>query len=98
MKSEIVVKEFCFEMEDILLEKLPFYKNSWKTAGIGELRTKMNKQIKDISDIMMVGPDWDREKVKRKLLHIANYCFFLYSKIDGEKNRLEGENGNGKDN
>lgn len=74
-------EEFGYEMEDVLEEKFPKYKDSWKNASISELRTKMDKQIFFISKIITTKIEWDKEKVRRKLLHVANYCFFLYNRL-----------------
>ena len=76
------LKEFTIEMSNILEEKFEKYKDSWKTTSIGELRPKIGEQMKGITDIIMTGYEFDREKVKRKLLHIANYCFFLYNRLE----------------
>ncbi|KKL89884.1 hypothetical protein LCGC14_1910180 [marine sediment metagenome] len=77
-----MLKDFMGKMFDVLEEKFEKYRDSWKTIPIGELRPKINEQIQIISDIISTDIDWDREQVKRKLLHIANYCFFLYSKLE----------------
>ena len=58
-----------------MLEKLSKYKDTWKTVSIGELKTKMDKQVGKLSNTS------DKEKARRTLLHIANYCFFLYNRL-----------------
>ncbi|KKN23878.1 hypothetical protein LCGC14_0900500 [marine sediment metagenome] len=72
---------FVKKMEKVLKEKEPKYENNWENIPIGELRTKMNEQIKNISTILMSGVTWDKKKVKRSLVHIANYCYFMHNKI-----------------
>jgi hypothetical protein len=75
------LEEFKEEMNKILKEKYPKYKDSWKCDGIGIIRDKMDYQMKSISNIIMSCVDWDQKEVKRKVLHIANYCLFLYNKL-----------------
>ncbi|KKN53358.1 hypothetical protein LCGC14_0603280 [marine sediment metagenome] len=77
-----LVDEFTNKMNHMLEEKFPKYKDSWRDTNIGDLRTKIGEQMKGITDIMMTGYEFDREKVKRKLIHIANYCLFTYNKMD----------------
>ena len=76
MKNEIFIDEFGYEMEDILLEKLSKYKDTWKTVSINTLISDMNEQIKKLPTIFL-----DKKKTRRTLLHIANYCFFLYNRL-----------------
>ena len=76
--------EFATEMIKILNEKSEKYQDDFKNTTIGVLRERMNEQIKDISKAVCGNILWDRVKVKRKLYHIANYCFLLCNKIDEE--------------
>ncbi len=62
MIIDIVLEEFKKEMNKILKEKYPKYKDSWKTAGIGVIKPKINEQMKKISEIIMSGIDWDRKR------------------------------------
>ena len=79
--------DFSYLMKEVLNEKFPKYNDSWKNTGIGELRAKIDEQMKDISDIIVEKIDWDKEIVKRKLIHVANYCYFLYNNIEAEINK-----------
>ncbi|KKL74693.1 hypothetical protein LCGC14_2062350 [marine sediment metagenome] len=76
--------DFIKEMEIILKEKEPKYKSTWKTIGLGLLRTKLKEHLKSITDCLLAGVDWDRERVKRDIIHIANYSFFLYKILKEE--------------
>ncbi len=73
---------FTTEMMDMLKEKFGKYEDSWKDNSLGELRAKMDEQIKEISNIISPKIDFDRGQVKRKLIHIANYCSLLYNKLE----------------
>lgn len=74
--------EFATEMIKVLNEKTEKYHNDFKNTTISILRNRMNEQTKDISKIIVGNILWDKDKVKRKLHHIANYCFLLCNKID----------------
>jgi len=76
------LEKFAEEMEKVLDEKFEKYQDGWKVANISELRTKMNEQIKNISNIIMAGVGFDKEEVKRKIVHAVNYGFFLYTKLN----------------
>lgn len=71
-------------MAKILEEKYIEYKNSWRELAVGELREKMNKQLEDISTIIMKGGDLDKKRVRRMFVHVAIYCFFIHHRM-GEK-------------
>ena len=71
------LKEFMERMEVILEEKFDKYQDSWKTVPTGELRARINEQMKAISVIIMSGVDFDKKEVGRKLAHVANYCMFI---------------------
>ena len=90
MIDDMLLEEFGEEMKKILEAKLPEYQDTWKTVPLGTLKHKLIKQLGGvvfyISDLLPkeLAQKVDiehRNKMKRKLLHIANYCFFLYSRL-----------------
>ena len=82
MENKIEAYEFGYEMEEILQEKLSKYKDSWKTTSILKLHNKMIEQIEKMPHIEYHHlTDIDRIKARRRLIHIANYCFFLYNRL-----------------
>jgi len=72
-------------MEKILNEKKSKYNDTWKTANLSFLIGKLKEQLDSI-DIISLRRNISKEKTKRKLIHISNYCFFLYTRI----NEIEG--------
>jgi len=80
------IKKFTDEMIKILQEKLPEYTNTWKTVDLKTLQNKMKEQIEkgNIFNVILRDSYITKEKTRRRLLHIANYCFFLYNRIEDE--------------
>ena len=79
------LKEFIDEMIKILEEKRPKYKDTWMKCGIETLKTKLNEQTENwfIDSVILknsIIPE-NKENTKRNLIHIANYCYFLYSRL-----------------
>lgn len=79
------LKEFVDGMIKILEEKRLKYKDTWKTIPIAELKAKLDKQTENwvIDSIILINsiiPE-NKENTKRNLIHIANYCYFLYSRL-----------------
>jgi len=90
MRDEYLLEKFREEMKKILDEKLPKYQDTWKIVPLGSLKHKIVKQLGGlvfhISDLLPreLAQKVDiahKNKMKRKLLHIANYCFFLYTRL-----------------
>ena len=73
--------EFTIGMVKILEEKSVKYEGDYEKTTIGILRDKMYDQIDKISHIISEKIDWDRDEVKRRLMHIANFCLLLYYKM-----------------
>jgi len=61
-------------MQEILNEKFPKYRNTWKTVELDYLLYKLRNKLIPLSLEMPL-------KAKRELVHIANYCYFLYSRL-----------------
>ena len=80
------IKKFTDEMIKILQEKLPEYTSTWKTVDLKTLQNKMKEQIEkgNIFNVILRDSYITKEKTRRRLLHIANYCFFLYNRIEDE--------------
>ena len=79
------LKEFIDEMIKILEEKRPKYQDTWKKVPIAELKAKLDKQMENwvIDSIIMINsivPE-NKKNTKRNLIHIANYCYFLYIRM-----------------
>ena len=74
--------EFAVEMIKVLNEKAEKYEGNFETTTIGILREKMQDQIYKIDGIISEHIDWNKEEVKRRLVHIANFAFLLSYKID----------------
>ena len=68
--------EFVLEMEKILTEKFEKYQNTWQTCNLGTLIGKLHEQVNQLVILKE-----DNKKAKRTLLHIANYCYFLYIRL-----------------
>lgn len=67
--------KFMKAMLEILEEKQKDYKDTWKTANLDFLQDLLIEQT-----ITLVPTNSKRSK--RKLIHIANYCYFLYTRIE----------------
>ena len=75
------LQEFVEEMERILDEKAIELGDSWKTSTLGELRGEIHKQAKSLSILICAKIDWDHERAKRILTHIANFSYLLYNRL-----------------
>jgi len=80
MENNIEWKSFDIfqkEMLNILKQKNKKYNDTWKTSDIYYLKNKLRKQL---DSTFFHNPE-KVKRAKRQLLHIANYCYFLYTKI-----------------
>ena len=75
------LQEFVEGMERILDEKTIEFEGC-KESTIGELRTSLHKQAKDLSILISEKIEWDHERAKRILTHIANFAYLVYNQID----------------
>lgn len=71
----IDLSTFAEEMKKVLDEKFEQYKDSWKTMDLGFLKYKLDDMAKNT---YVYKPE---SNPKRKLIHIANYCYFLYNRL-----------------
>lgn len=67
--------ELLFQMYHIQVEKAEKYKETWKVCDTKFLIEKMKKQVLKLQ--LFKG----LEDEKRRLIHIVNYCFFLYERL-----------------
>lgn len=79
------LQEFAEKMEEMLKIKKVKYQDTWKIMPIGELKAKLDKQMENwvIDSIILINsiiPE-NKEDTKRNLIHIANYCYFLYIRM-----------------
>jgi len=72
----IKIHQFSTEMIKILREKSKIYKDIWKITYLDNLINKLKKQIKTIDYRNNI------KRTKRQLLHIANYCYFIYQRLN----------------
>lgn len=82
MDKKEKLQEFVEGMERILDEKSIEFGDSWKRFTLGYLRGQLHKQAKSLSVLICDEIDWDHERAKRILTHIANFAYLIYSKID----------------
>lgn len=87
MTNKEYIKNFTEEMEKILKEKYKKYKDGWKETNIYELRRLLNKQFSKLT----IYNDYENnrkhlEETKRKLIHITNYCLFIYTILEKRYN------------
>nr|BDI55166.1 MAG: nucleotide pyrophosphohydrolase, MazG-like [uncultured archaeon] len=76
------VDEFADEMIEILEEKTEKYKDiTWEMVTIDTLKAKMTDQITALDYYIKRGLAKEKHFARRKLIHIANYCFFLYNRL-----------------
>lgn len=75
------LEEFTKGMERILDEKTEELGDSWKTSTLGELREELHKQAKSLSVLISGKIDWDRERAKRILTHVANFAYLIYNRL-----------------
>ena len=70
--------EFATEMIKVLNEKTEKYKGDWETTHVNTLLKCIEDQLEKLKDpILNDGIPYR----KRRLLHIANFCFLLYNKL-----------------
>ena len=74
--------EFATEMIKVLNEKAEKYENDFETTTVGVLRSKMDDQIEKISAIISSKIYWDRKEVMRRIVHVANFAFLLWYKVN----------------
>ena len=77
--------KFVVEMVKVLDEKFDKYQDSWKDKNSWYLRVKMKKQVEELNNIITSNNEYKNtdynKKVRRKLIHIANYICFLFDKF-----------------
>jgi len=78
LEVKAIMYRFFIQMEKILNEKKDKYKDTWKTANLHFLLEKLKEQLDSI--------DYkdDIEKTIRKIIHIANYCFFIWNILNSK--------------
>ena len=81
MIDVIDLLKFVAEMATVLKEKSEKYEGNFEETTLGSLRANMDLQIMKISDIICSKIDWDREEVKRRLVHVANFALLAYYKL-----------------
>ena len=67
---------FNTERIKILIEKYPRYEHTWENIDFLELKHRLLKCVNTLG--------LTSDKTPRKLLHIANYCYFLYTRLINE--------------
>jgi len=76
---------FAKAMEKILNEKEEKYKDTWSKCIIGLLKDKMMIQIDKFNELFIyLGSGKINLKIdlENTLLDIANYCYFLYNRLN----------------
>jgi len=82
MESEVFTKLLTFvnQMIVILKEKEKENPNDlWKSLELGFLKYHLDKQIN--KPFLLDGKE-NQERTKRNMIHISNYCFFIWSRIN----------------
>jgi len=69
--------KFAKAMEKILNEKEEKYNDMWTICELKELMEKLQDQVDSI-----VKLDINEHLAMRRLIHIANYCYFLYNRLN----------------
>lgn len=67
--------KFIKNMIDVLDIKNIKYKNTWKDVSIQILINKLNRHVKILSTSK------DNLVIKKQLIHISNYCYFIYTRL-----------------
>lgn len=75
VKNKELLK-FVEEMEKVMEEKAG-EKGIWRQQTLENLKLELEKQVKNL-----IFHSTYNDRAKRSLIHIANYCFFLYENID----------------
>lgn len=79
------LNKFQDKMISILKEKFEKYENTWKnTKDIFNLKNKLINQLETLR-LNNLRYKSDKRKAKRKLIHIANYSYFLYTLLNNNK-------------
>jgi len=76
--------KFQKNMINVLIEKAEKYKNKWKTTGYNGIFFKLTSIVNsmiNITNITNMNPN-NPKKTQRKLIHIANYAYFLYTRLE----------------
>lgn len=76
VKNEMLEK-FAEQMEEILEEKSKQYQDFWRTCNLGTLAGKLKAQVRKLVFFKNY-----KSRAKRTLIHIANYCYFIYNRLD----------------
>jgi len=77
LEVKAIMYKFFIQMEKILNEKRHKYKgDTWKISNLDFLLSKLKEQLDSIDYTE------NKEQTKRKIIHIANYCFFIYSRLN----------------
>lgn len=74
--NPLKLTEFRNEMLKILTKKFDKHQDSWKYVDIEYLIIKLKEQLKRI-----YLDNNHNESNKKRLLHIANYCYLIYQKL-----------------
>ena len=72
-----IIKVFAEEMDKVLDEKFDKYQDSWKEVDLASLKIKLDAQV---SEYMF--KEYLQEDSKRTLVHIANYCLFILTRLN----------------
>lgn len=73
------IEKFQNEMITILNDKFNKYKDTWKTVKFHKLYENLDFQI----DKLFKNISLTNQELKRTLIHIANYCYFIYIRLEG---------------
>ena len=68
------LNEFVNKMLEVLIEKQEKYKDTWKTCDFLRLKGQLFNRANELGITS--------KSTKRKLIHIANYCYFLYTRLE----------------
>lgn len=72
------LSNFGFEMQKVIDKKKEKHKDTWKDTNLNDLRDLMEEKTFEWRSNREV---LHYEREERLLIHIANYCYFLYSRL-----------------
>ena len=75
-----IIKKFAEEMEKIIDEKFEKYQDGWEEAQLYDLKHSLNEQFEKLAVNPYIPNSF--KKTKRNLIHIANYCLFIFTKLN----------------
>ena len=73
-----MIKVFIEEMEKILDEKFDEKQDSWKEESLDSLGTKLQDQVSNY----VLRNHLKHRDPKRTIIHVANYCLFIFTKLN----------------